>query len=672
MHAAPALVAAALLALAVVPSQAERTPPRPAPLAGAHTAEARVIVKFRAGAATLRAHALSATSSAEAAARASAERATSLGNRHGLLLHAGAAVGERVQVVRADAAHGLSAQALAARLAADPEVEYAEPDRRVRRVAVPNDPFFTAVAGGQGPAAGQWYLRAPAGDVQSAINAVTAWDLHTGNPSVVVAVLDTGVRLNHPDLAGKLVGGHDFVNDSRISNDGNGRDADPSDPGDFLTQAEINADTNFWDGCEASGSSWHGTQVSGIVAAATGNGVGMAGSGRHVRVLPVRVLGKCFGYTSDIAAAIRWAAGEAVPGVPANASPAKVINLSLGSAGACSQAEADAVAAANARGAVVIAAAGNTAGRSAGSPANCAGAIGVAAVRHIGTKVGFSDVGPQLAIAAPGGNCVNESGPCLYPILSTTDSGQQGPVAAAFSDSFDFAVGTSFSSPLVAGTAGLLYSVRPGITPAQVRTALQSTARPFPASGAPPDPFTGAIVACQAPGNFDQLQCYCTTATCGAGMLDANAALRSVLGASPALQPAVSAQPAAPAAGQTVTLSATGSLVPAGRAIASRRWAIVEPGGIATAFTGASDQDSAALVPSAAGRFTVQLTLTDDRGLATSVDFPLAVAAAPVAPPQPPPPPSPGGGGGGGGAMSWAWLLALAGAAVALRRSRPR
>ena len=658
MRLALTIAAALLAAIAHSPSHAERTPPRSMPLT-AIQGDARVIVKFRDGASTLRAHALSAGALPADAARALADRAAALGTRHGLLLHAGAAISERAQVLRADPAHGIDAATLAARLAADPDVEYAEPDRRARRVAVPNDPFFTTVAGAQGPASGQWYLRAPGGEVQSAINAVTAWDVHTGNPDVIVAVLDTGVRKNHPDLAGKLLAGYDMVSDSAISNDGNGRDSDPSDPGDWLTQAEINANPTLWTDCTASDSSWHGTQVSGIVAAATGNAVGMAGTGRHVRILPVRVLGKCFGYTSDINAAIRWAAGIAVPGVPANPNPAKVINLSLGTGGACSTEDASAVADAIARGAVVVAAAGNSAGRDAGSPANCPGVIGVVGLRHVGTKVGFSDVGSSIVIAAPGGNCVNVGDPCLYPILSTVDTGTKGPRASSYTDAFSKspAVGTSFSSPLVAGTAALLYSVKPSLTPAQVRTALTSTARPFPASSGPGD----AVPTCQAPGNFDQLECYCTTTTCGAGMLDANAAVRSVLGAGAALQPAVSAQPAAPEAQQTVVLSSAASVVPAGRSIVSRRWAIVEPGGIVTAFAGATDQETANVVPTGGGRFTVQLTLLDDRGIATATDFALNVTGAP------PPPPATGGGG-GGGTMSWAWLFGLAIASVALRR----
>lgn len=657
------LAVAALAAASLqLPAHAERTPARPLPLAES-ASNARVIVKFRENASLVRAHALAAGGATAEVSSAAAARASSLGARHGLVLRAGAAITERSQVVQAD---GIGSRELAARLALDPEVEYAEPDRRVRRVAVPNDPFFTTVSGSQGPVSGQWYLRAPAGEVQSAINAVTAWDRHTGNPAVVVAVLDTGVRSDHPDLAGKLLPGYDMVSDTRISNDGNARDADASDPGDWLTQNEINADTSFWDGCETSDSSWHGTQVSGIVAAATQNALGMAGSGRHVRVLPVRVLGKCFGYVSDIVAGMRWAAGLSVTGVPANPNPAKVINLSLGSGGACTQSEADAVAAINAAGAVVVAAAGNSAGRAAGSPANCAGAIGVAGLRHVGTKVGFSDVGPELSIAAPGGNCVNPSGACLYPILTTVNNGAQGPATNTYSDGLNnVSVGTSFSAPLVSGTAALLYSVRATITPTEVRNALRSSARPFPTSGQP------GVQACQAPGGVDQLECYCTASTCGAGMLDADGAVRAVLGASGMLEPVVVNQTASPRAGAAVTLTSGSSVVPGGRSIVARRWSLVQGGGSVTAFSGATDGDTVSMTPSAAGTVTVQLALTDDRGFSTATDFTFSVAAAAGQPPAGGGSSS-GSGGGGGGAMSWAWLLGLAGVAAALSATRRR
>ena len=160
---------------------------------------------------------------------------------------------------------------------------------------------------------------------------------------MVVAVLDTGIRYEHPDLktvalGGNLLPGYDMIADVDVANDGGGRDADPSDPGDWLTLAEVNQAGGPFFQCDtvASDSSWHGTQTSGLIGALTNNGVGIASVGRTVRVLPVRVLGKCGGFDSDIAAGIRWAAGLAVAGVPTNPTPAKVINMSLGGSGACS------------------------------------------------------------------------------------------------------------------------------------------------------------------------------------------------------------------------------------------------------------------------------------------------------------------------------------------------
>ncbi len=516
-------IIATLLVAASFSTLAERAPPRQATVSDAG-GPARVIVQFKEGAAVLRAHALSTADSAPARQGALMGRAQALGVRHGMALRSGAALSENEQVLHGPA--GMSSAALAERLAADPDVAWAVPDRRMRRLAQPNDTLFVA-GGAQGPASGQWYLRTPTAAEPASIDAVRAWDTTQGSSNVIVAVLDTGVR-PHPDLDGKLVPGYDFVSNESgeppISNDGTGPDSDPSDSGDWLTQSEINADPAFWGDCQASDSSWHGTQVAGIIGAATNNGSGMAGTGWNVRVMPVRVLGKCFGYTSDIQAAMRWAAGLTVPGAPVNPNPAQVINLSLGGTATCNSDWTSAINAVIGQGVVVVAAAGNSAGRAASAPANCPGVIGVAAVRHVGTKVGFSDVGSQLSIAAPGGNCVNEVGACLYPILTTLDTGTQSPVGPTYSDGLNnISVGTSFSSPLVAGTVALMLSARPGLTPAQVKSALQSSARAFPSSGQP------GVQACQAPGNVDQLECYCTKTTCGAGLLDANGAVAAAL-----------------------------------------------------------------------------------------------------------------------------------------------
>lgn len=652
------ILLALVIALAGPAAIAELVPPRAMPLAD--DGNTRVIVSLRPAAALLRAHAFSVASSPATVTSAVEGRTAVLGARHGLRLRALRALTDRVHVVQAE---GVDARTLAARLALDPEVEYAQVDRRVRRLLVPNDPRFSSVATSSnsgGPAAGQWYLRAPAGEVASSIDTVSAWDTTTGSASIIVAVLDTGVRFDHPDLAGKLLPGYDMVSDVTIANDGDGRDADASDPGDFVTAAEAAVEPFLASQCEVSPSSWHGTQVAGIIGAATHNDTGMAGAGWNVRVLPVRVLGKCFGYTSDIIDAMRWAAGLTVFGVPTNLNRAHVINLSLGSADPCSRLELDTIAEINAAGTVVVAAAGNSAGLAAGSPASCPGVIGVAALRHVGTKVGFSDVGPELSIAAPGGNCVNLSGACLYPILTTINSGTTVPASSTYTDSFRISVGTSFSSPLVAATAALMLSVQPTLTPAGVRAAIQTTARPFPSSGVAGDP--NPIVACRAPNATEQLQCYCTTSTCGAGMLDAGAAVRAVTG----IRVVIDASPAAPTAGQPLSLSGSGSTVASGRSIAGWQWSLVDASSTGSTFTGGTTAATATLQTVAAGTVTVRLVVTDSQGVAASVQQSFSVAAAPVPPPPPPP------AGGGGGALSWPWLLALLVAVICLARTRSR
>ncbi len=433
------------------------------------------------------------------------------------------------------AARGIDSDALARRLAADGDVLFAEPDRRVRAHALPNDPLYPAATRPQGPQSGQWYLRAPQGDVASPIDAERAWNVSTGSPGVVVAVLDTGVRYEHPDLraadeGGNLLPGHDFVSNPDTANDGDGRDADASDPGDWLTQAELDPGGSF-DRCDEKprNSSWHGTKVAGLIAALTDNGVGMASVARSVRVLPVRVLGKCGGFDSDVIAGMRWAAGLVVPGAPVNPTPARVINLSLGSESRCSAAYRNAVNEIAATGAIVVASAGNAAGHAVGSPANCEGVIAVAALRHVGTKVGFSSLGPEVALAAPGGNCVNvEAGAaCLYPILTTSNDGTTVPGAPTYTDSFRISVGTSFSAPLVAGTVALMLDARPTLSAGEVRAFLQGTTRPFPAAADPSIPLCTAPQFDASGDPVDQLECRCTTATCGAGMLDAGAAVRA-------------------------------------------------------------------------------------------------------------------------------------------------
>lgn len=611
------LLAAALalsgigLALGLV--AAERNPVAKPPAGRAQAEQARVIVQYKAGASLLRTHA------AQAGLGQPLRYAQALAARHGLALRDGRLIGERVQVVLGD---GLGSAALVARLATDPEVEWAVVDGRRHALAAPNDPLYPTQSGGTTPASGQWYLRPNSGLVKSSADVEPAWDQATGS-GVVVAVLDTGITA-HPDLNDQVLPGYDFVGyvdaDTDEANDGDLDDADPSDPGDWITDGED--DSGKFEGCGAGNSSWHGTQVSGLIAAETGNTTGMASVARGAKVLPVRVLGKCGGYDSDIIAGMRWAAGFSVSGVPANANPAQVLNLSLGSQDSCSAAYISVMAELIAANVVVVAAAGND-GLAVGTPANCPGVLAIAGLRHVGTKVGFSDLGPEVAVSAPGGNCVNESGACLYPLLSTTNTGAQAPGSATYSDSYDTTIGTSFSSPLVAGTAALMLSANPGLTPAQLASALKASARAFPTTGGD----SGAPV-CQAPtGTAQDSECYCTTNTCGAGMLDAGAAVaRALTGPFPA----VSATATAPVAGANVTLSAAGSSVLAGRSIASYQWAITQ-GDTRASFVGATNAAQATVQVTGAGVVELQLTLTDSSGVSASLRQRLDVAASALA-----------------------------------------
>jgi len=633
------------------------------PAAAAPGTVARVIVKFKPGSALLRKQTLSVTSQ-------QSQQAAALGQRVGIALEAGRGLSDRSHVV---IGRGLSSKQLAARLAGESDVEFAFADERKHIVAVPNDTLYASVpaptATTGGPVVGQWYLKPPppAGSASatwgstapSAINAERAWDITTGSASVVVAVLDTGLRFDHSDLqGGNVVPGYDMVSEDSVgvftsANDRDGRDGDASDPGDFVTVAEAGTL-----GCTDTPSSWHGTQTLGLIGAATNNGVGMASVSRTVRVMPVRVLGKCGGYDSDIQAGMLWAAGIPVPGTSANPTPARVLNMSLGGVAACGS-YADIIAQVNAAGAVVVVAAGNGGTAAVSSPANCPGAVGVAGLRHAGDMVGYSDEGPEISIAAPAGNCVDTgSGACLYPILTTTNTGTTtpvpGPPGATYTDgaSASASVGTSFSAPLVAGTAALMLSVNPSLTPAQVKAKLQSTARQFPTTGGVAD---APVCPARHPTSGG---CYCTTLTCGAGMLDAHAAVLSVSG----VQAAISLQTTTPTAGEAVSLTSASTLT-AGQSIASYDWTILNAGTSGATITSATNADSVVVSPTAAGSFVIQLTTTDNNGFVSTTTLRVAVEAPPAPPAPPASAPAPSG---GGGALGVGWLLLLLAAVFSL------
>jgi len=579
--------------------------------------------------------------------------AAAMSQRLRLELADGRILGSRTQGLHA---RGISSVQLAAQLAAQPDVEWAVPDERRYIRAMTNDPFL---AGGQTtitPTVGQWYLRAPDATARSAINAVGAWDTTTGSSTVTVAVLDTGVR-PHPELAGtapstapsKLRAGYDFIREDPVANDGGGRDADPTDPGDF----ELPGDCP---GLPPSNSSWHGTKVAGLIGAKTNDGVGMAGAGYDVMVLPVRVLGRCGGFDSDIIAAMRWAGGltsEVGFGTSVtfvNNHPARVINMSLGSAGTCPASYADVIAELATFKVTVVVAAGNEDGLAVNTPANCPGAIAVGGLRHTGTKVGYSSVGPEVAIAAPAGNCVNLVGPCLFPLLTTTNSSLKEALPNTdntYTDSADATIGTSFAAPLVAGTVGLMLSVNPSMGPDQVRAALRSSATAFVSSGAAP-----GVPVCRAPDGFTQVECYCTTTTCGAGML--NAALAVVHALNPFV--VVSAATNTPVAGSTVALDGASSTAQGPRTITAYQWSIVSGADLAS-FSGATNGPTATLRTATAGSVTVQLAVTDSTGAVGRGEVTLSVVA-----------PAPAGG--GGGAIDFVSLALLVAVAVGVFGAR--
>lgn len=633
------LALAALSTVTLVATAGEWSPVHFTPKAASASSplQARVIVKYKAGSSLVKA--LSATTGGAKLP----QHAQTLGARLGLALVDGRGMDSRTQLVHGS---GLSSAALAERLSQDADVEWAFPDRRVRARMVPNDTYFAAGQSSPYPAVGQWYLRAPDSAAAAAINASDAWDLSQG-AGQVVAILDTGVRPEHPDLAGsRLLTGYNFISLNTASDGadaagkcitGNGacRGVGAVDPGDWVSPADHTAHPTLFsndclihsgNGYVENPSSWHGTQVAGIAAANTNNSLGVAGIAPAAKILPLRVLGKCGGWDSDIIDAIRWAAGLPVTGVPNNGNPARVINLSLGGSGACGAYQSAVTEATNA-GAVVVVAAGND-GLEVGAPGNCNGVVTVAGVRHFGTKVGYSSLGPEVTLAAPAGNCVNTTGACLNPIVTTLNDGTEGPGNAIYSDALsNISLGTSFAAPQVSGVVALMLAAQPALNVSQVSSILRSSARSFPSSGATAGAGGGpggAVQACQAPSLVAQdYECYCTTTTCGAGLLDANAA---VIQATTVAVPTIAAVPASPAAGQAVTLDASGSSAGTGRSISRYLWEITSGGGIA-AFTSATDATTATLDTTGAGSVTVRLTVTDNLGSSASVTKTLTVGS---------------------------------------------
>lgn len=428
---------------------------------------------------------------AEALAELSAVAGASLNYAHPMSLDA--------HVLRLPQMTPLKAvEEMAANLSRLEGVLYAEPDRILSLDANAfQTPYIPDLVPTDTRWNDMWHLRYVAGSSEG-VNMVPAWDISTGSASTVVAVIDTGI-LAHNDLAGKTVPGYDFIAHPLVANDGGGRDADPSDPGDWITFAEATQPGGFFEGCQVSNSSWHGLHVAGTIGAATNNNLGIAGVNWNAKILPVRVLGKCGGFTSDIVDGMVWSAGLPVVGVPNNPNPAKVLNLSLGGVGVCSQTQQDAIDNIVAAGSTIVVAAGNSNENVSNfNPANCINVIAVASNNRTGNKASYSNFGSLIKVSAPGG----ETNPTVSNgVLSTLDTGAQGP---SNSHTYAYYQGTSMAAPHVAGVASLIVGLRPAYSQAQVLALLQSTARPFPAGST------------------------CNTSNCGSGIVDAYQALSAL------------------------------------------------------------------------------------------------------------------------------------------------
>lgn len=394
----------------------------------------------------------------------------------------------------------------------DPSIVSVEPDLRATIATTPTDPSYVQ----------QWDLSdplRPGGDYS--VHAPGAWGVTTGSASIVVAVLDTGIT-KHAEFTGRTVPGYDMIGDIRTANDGNGRDPDPSDPGDWITQSE---NSSYWFyGCGVSNSSWHGTHVAGTIAATANNGIGVAGLNWAAKIEPVRVLGKCGGYASDIADGITWASGGSVSGTSANTNPAKIISLSLGGASACPTYLQSAIDGAIARGSLVVVAAGNeNLDAAAFYPANCDGTIVVAATARDGKRAYYSNYGSTVTIAAPGGDRYKDA-----MILSTVNIGKTSPSR----DGYAAYQGTSMATPHVSGVLSLLLSKSPSMSQSDVIAAMRDTATPFPADSGANSCSTGS--------------------TCGAGIINATA----LLGATDPPPPAAPLIVADPSVSGTPTVGA--------------------------------------------------------------------------------------------------------------------
>lgn len=394
-----------------------------------------------------------------------------------------------------------------------PAIPVAKPDpilAAATTASAPNDPLFSE----------QWQLQDDM-FLSASIDAVNAWPITHGSTDTVIAVIDTGVRFEHPDLVGRLLPGYDFVSGLSESlngsdpfpidlifarsNDGDGRDPDPTDPGDGLDDAlaarlsEVNVN------CEPADSTWHGTGVASLIAANANDGVGLTGIDWNAMILPVRAVGRCGGHRSDLLDAIRWAAGVEDPALPHNPTPAHIINLSLGIDDSCNALDQAAINDAILAGAIIVSAVGNH-GRNTtehpSSPSQCQHVIGVAATDEAGYLAGYSNYGRDADISAPGGMRY----PSEFGVEVATNAGL---IFESEQQTWKSVSGTSVAAPLVSGTLGLMRSIQPDLNAERLTQLLLDSGVPFPQQ------------------SIDRFGIPCDEATCGAGLLNTHSAVRA-------------------------------------------------------------------------------------------------------------------------------------------------
>jgi serine protease len=420
------------------------------------------------------------------------------------------------------------------------------------------------------------------------------------------------------------------VSEVAFAGDGDGRDIDPTDPGDWVTptgndpaiQQMLDSDT-----CSVADSSWHGTFIAGQIAAVTDNGQGVAGINWASPLLPVRVAGKCGALLSDMLDGMRWAAGLPVAGAPANPHPARVINLSFGGDVPCARNRAyqTAIDEVSAQGVLVVVAAGNSSGPLL-RPADCQRVLSVGAVRQDGLKTDYSSYGSQLGLMAPGGS-MDEG----QPLYSTSNTGRTH--AAPAQDHYDLSQGSSFAAPLAAGVASLMLSLNPALSPAQLVERLRSTARPWSSvPTVPGQPVCNNSSAAQS-------VCHCTAQTCGPGLLDAEQAVRAALAPAVVIAPVATVVP-----GATVVLDGRASVAVDGATITGYAWQQLQ--GPSVPLDGAPTALASVTLSPNAATYVFELTVTDSMGR-TGRDQVSVQAAAPEA------------ASGGGGASGWLWGFAL-------------